>query len=239
MRNHNGPLEWLERNNFSKKARASEKRMRLVLCLVLIILPFLSVACDMPNVEDSFAFVYVDIGEELDNVASGFAVSSGYVVTAKHVVEESGNIYLQNWDGEVTRATVAFERSGADIVYLRPEKNIWEDFLSTGRPDKTGWARGCAVGRNDRDSIATICGTSKISKTEMTLFGMGAKHGMSGGPCIVDDLVIGVLSWSRKPKGSGPYEISDVGSSYCHLFSGAGTFVAVDDNSDAGIKPEL
>jgi len=171
----------------------------------LMIVILLCTACEMPDAKESFAFITI-IGEDGElKAGSGFMLETGYIATAHHVAKHKGTMFVKNFEGEETTATVAYVNSTSDIALIKPKEDVWTHALETGKVSSGGLRRGCIIGRASNDisslDIMTLCGTMGLSDDHVRMIGSTAKSGMSGGPCIVDGYAVGVMSFSTRRKG--------------------------------------
>lgn len=189
----------------------------------LLVFALFFTACDKPDVRGSFAFIDFEGFDGIHNVASGFMTDSGYIVTAAHVADKGNIFFLTNMDGEKTDAFVSHIEDGADIAYLLPMDDIWDEHLEVGTPsedDKASSFWGCFSGREEDGIMITVCSFASLVDQVINFVGKTAKGGMSGGPCFGSDgeTVIGVVSSSKKGASVEHDEHGTVGLTHCDTF---------------------
>ncbi len=170
-----------------------------------IIFLFLFTACTIDNgqvVEDSFAYVSTNTGA----LGSGFYVGNGYVITACHVLnnEKTKDVYVSSFStcGKRLKA-LSWECYGDDLAKIKIPFSIFKDQIDTASLSD-GLGTGCFYGRYKGDLLKR-CSMFDSGGGFMLFKGVNAPHGMSGGPCVVEEdgniYVVGVIHWAYNPKG--------------------------------------
>lgn len=180
----------------------------------LIIL--LLAGCSIPNddiVYNSFAFVYTN-----DKSGSGFAITDDTIITACHVIDTADRISIRTFDGETSKGIEWWCDCNADIGYIVLERKLFFEYLPIMFP-KDGLREGCVYGSYQDDDVLRRCGPMYVNGKDIGLLFANSVHGMSGGPCVVEDdgdiYVIGVLYKSYQPTEEYEYKLTRRGRTIC------------------------
>jgi hypothetical protein len=162
------------------------KKMKMLLVvLILGLLP----ACE-DAASDSVVFLHtVDANGQVGK-GSAVVTEHGVLVTACHMVKPFMRVYSQDGvDLEVGK----FKCAGADFASAPIFNDAGVPGAKTGA--FCGIKRMCQLGRyGNADEMHERCGLARSDGPWWKIVGGNTRHGMSGGGCFVDGVLVGVVS---------------------------------------------